>query len=200
MKKLALLLLLVPSIAHADQVGASLEIMPTGTIVGSLGGFGDTSSSANTAIGFGVLADHAVARRSLISVGFAPRFFFGVKGSNDNGDSAEELDLRLRATIGGEVAPKIRPYFFVTPGYSILFLPDNNNVNNGNSLHPHGFEVGLGGGVSYDVSPTLRGFAELGYQWGFQGGSFQVIGTTTDYKLETRYLGIAIGATTEVAQ
>ena len=144
MKKLTLLLLLAPSIAYADSAGASLEILPSGNITGGVGGF-TGSSSAKTAIGFGVRADHAID--PLITVGFAPRFFFGVNTSNGNGGSD----------------------------------------------HPHGLAIGLGAGVSYDVSPTLRGFFELGYQWGFQGGTVTVFNTTNSYKFETDYFGMAIG-------
>jgi hypothetical protein len=191
MKKLIVLALFLPSIAYADTAGASLEILPSGTITGGLGGF-QGSSSTKTAVGFGVLADHAVD--PYISVGFAPRFFFGVNTSNSNNDSAEELDLRLRGTIGKEIVPKVRPYFYFTPGYSVLFVPNGN----GGSNHPHGFAIGVGGGVSYDLTNTLSGFVELGYQWGFQDGSFQALGTTTNYEFHTNYFGIALGISTGV--
>lgn len=194
MKKLTLLLMLVPSIAYADSAGASLEILPSGTLTVDIPPLGSASGDAKTAIGFGVFADHAID--PLISIGFAPRFFFGVNGTNSNDKSAEELDLRLRGTVGKEVAPKIRPYFYLTPGYSILFYTDAN----GNGSHPHGFAIGLGGGVSYQVTPTASGFFELGYQWGFQGGTASGGGFSTDYKFETDYFGIAIGASTEVMQ
>ena len=195
MKSLILAALIAsPAVAHADDltkhaglVGADFEVMPSGTIEGSAFGFSGTAS-ATTAYGVGLTFENQV--NELVSVGLAPRFVFNVKGENDNGDSSNQIDLRARVAIGHDLIPKMRVYGFGEPGYSIIFPPNNPN---GGNVHPNGFVIAAGGGLSFELSPTVRAVFELGYQWGFQSWSYSNGGINTSGDLKDSYLQLGFG-------
>jgi hypothetical protein len=186
--------IVVPAVAHADDmtrnkgiVSADFELLPTGTISGSIGGFSGSTDAA-TAYGVGLTFENQV--NDLISVGLAPRFLFNVKGANDTGDSSKQIDIRARVAAGHELIPKMRLYGFGEPGYSIMFPPNNNN---GQSVHPNGFVIAAGGGLSFELSPTVRAMFELGYQWGFQSWSYSNGGITANGDLKDNYLALGFG-------
>ena len=196
MKSLILVALIaVPAVAHADDitknkgiVSADFELLPTGTISGSIGGFSG-STDANTAYGVGLTLENQV--NELVSIGLAPRFLFGVKGANDTGDSSNQIDIRARVAAGHDLIPKLRVYGFGEPGYSIIFPPSNNG--NGPSVHPNGFVIAAGGGLSFELSPTVRAMFELGYQWGFQSWSYSNGGITANGDLKDNFLSLGFG-------
>jgi hypothetical protein len=164
--------------ARADDVtqrkgflGADFELLPNGSItIGS--GNNNNTNDAQAATAVGVIAETQVDE--LVTVGLAPRYVFGINAKNSTGDSSSQLDLRARVTVGGRVGvPKLRVYGFGEPGWSIVFIPQSVRLNN-QSYHPNGFVINAGGGLSYELSSSLRGYFELGYQWGFQGTTINV--------------------------
>lgn len=192
---------LVPSLAHADDltkhqglVSADFELLPSGTIEGTFGNF-SSSASADTAYGVGLTFENQI--NDLISVGLAPRFLFNVIAKNDSGDASTQLDVRARIAAGHTLIPKLRLYGFGEPGYSVIFPPKNNN---GDTVHPNGFVIAAGGGLSFAVTPTVRAMFEVGYQWGFQSwsSSTTVLGTVVtasgDYKDSYLSLGFGLAA------
>jgi hypothetical protein len=148
-------------------VGLQAEIDPAGTINLSGDAFGagfDQSYGTQFAYGLGLNFDYQVI--PLLSIGFAPRVVFNVNGNNSDFNSAELLDLRLRAAVGKEVMPKLRVYGIGTMGWGVTFdgIPDLE----GNTVNFNGFTIGFGGGASYAIAPKLRLFGELTYEFGFE--------------------------------
>jgi len=189
---LVALLLLVPALAHADDdrkgfVGADFELLPSGTFDGSFLGFSG-SQSLDTAYGVGLFFDDSIDK--YVTVGFAPRFLFNVITKNSNGDASTQLDLRARVTAGPTIAPHLRVYALAEPGYSIIFPPKDSN---GNSVHPNGFVINAGGGLAYALSPSLHGYFEVAYQWGFQTYSYESNGFSTSGDFNTSYLQLGFG-------
>lgn len=197
-------LALVPAVAHAGDladrkgvVGIDFELLPTGTIRYNFGGGTTTNATADTAYGVGMLFEDQID--DLVSVGLAPRYILNVKDANSNGDAAAQLDLRARVAVGGKLIPKLRVYGFAEPGWSVLFPPSSVQVNN-NHVHPNGFCLDVGGGVALALAHNVRGYFELGYQWGFQSwdASGTVLGQTVtvsgDDKTEYLQLGFGIAA------
>jgi hypothetical protein len=122
-----------------------------------------------------------------VSIGFAPNLIFNVKASEDN-DSATEIDLPLRLTVGSDVASSVRLYGFASPGYSILFPPEQrmSSVDLGD---PSGFMIGFGGGAGFHVAPDVMVTGELGYQFRFLSTTPQGVEVT----FESNYLTLALG-------
>lgn len=193
---------LAPSVAHADpdragSAGVDFELLPSGTFETSGGLGGSAKSDADVAYAIGVIAEKPI--NELVSIGLAPRYVFHVIGKNDSGDSATQLDLRARVAVGHDFSSKLRLYGFAEPGWSILFLPSTIEIN-GNKVHPNGFVLGLGGGLSYALSRSVRGYFELGYQLGYQTWSWSgtVLGqTVTDNgDASDSYLQLGFGVAT----
>ncbi|HTJ45905.1 MAG TPA: outer membrane beta-barrel protein [Kofleriaceae bacterium] len=187
--------LLVPALAHAQDasiaqssesnvsLGASLQLLPIGTLAGDSPLGGKVSTDTASAFAIGALGE--IKLDPTFSIGFAPRYIFNVKSSDAN-DSAAQVDLAIRVTAGGEVAPNVRLYGFAAPGYSFILPPSNGN---GDTQHPNGAILGFGGGVAYTVAPKIALTGELGYQLGFQ--SFDAGGTNVE--LKDNYLQIGFG-------
>ena len=188
--------------AHADDVnerrglvGAAFEFLPTGSITANFAGGSDQTQDTQTAYAVSGYFESQIDEH--VSVGLAPRYVFSVNTANSNGDSATMLDLRARVAAGGRVAPKLRVYGFAMPGWSIIFPPSSVMVN-GNTVHPNGFIIDVGGGLSYHLSPGVRAFFELGYQWGFQSWSAsgtvlgQTVTVTGDDKVNYLQLGFGL--------
>jgi hypothetical protein len=189
--------LLAPAIAHADATrhkgiaAADFELLPSGTFDGSFPtplGTISGSQSLDTAYGVGLLFENPI--NDLISVGLAPRFLFNVITKNDNGDASNELDVRVRVAAGHELIPKLRLYGFGAPGYSVIFPPKNNN---GDTVHPNGFVIEAGGGLSFALTPSLLATFEVGYQWGFQSWSDDTALGTLKGDASTSYLSLGFG-------
>src|SRR5436190_5634397 len=86
-----------PAVAHADDdgpdrgwAGAEFEIIPSGTVAVNAGGGNTVSSDLKTAYAVKLVAEKEI--NELISVGFAPRYVWGLIGTNDNGDTSQMLD------------------------------------------------------------------------------------------------------------
>src|SRR5690349_8313554 len=117
-----------PALAHADDdgpdrgwAGAEFEILPSGSYSFDAGNGTKVTQDIKTAYAVKLVAEKDI--NELISVGFAPRFGFGLIGTNDSGDTSQLLDLRARIAFGHRLIPKLRVQGFAEPGYSILFVP-----------------------------------------------------------------------------
>jgi hypothetical protein len=167
-------------------LGGGLGLSPSGTLEGEVPAAGvKLSADTATAIGISGIIEARVTPN--VSIGFAPNLIFNVKPTNDN-ESATEIDLPLRLAVGGDVAPSVRLYGFASPGYSILFLPEQrmSSVDLGD---PSGFMIGFGGGAGFHVAPNVMVTGELGYQ-------FRFLSTTprgVDVTFKSNYLTLALG-------
>jgi opacity protein-like surface antigen len=160
---LALALVLAPAVASADSIiGAQLQIVPGGEIDTEAFGIG-VNGDLETAYGLAVIGEYVVHRH--VTVGLAPRVVFGIKFDEDADDSSTQLDIPIRVT-GRLFFGKLAVHGYVSPAYSIIFVPDPSediDVDN-----PAGFAIGFGAGVAYQLNNDLALSAELGYTAGSQ--------------------------------
>jgi outer membrane protein with beta-barrel domain len=177
--------LAVSSVAHAGgaRVGGNLELLPVGTISAS---DGSDSESADLDPAFGIGGSAELDVHPNVSVGAAPRFILGVKTESSE-KSAKELDLMLRVTAHVPVSPTMQLYGYASPGYSMIFLPDNDDEN------PKGFALGFGAGAAYAITDRAFVTGELGYQLGFQ--ALKIQGTSLDLTTDYLHLGVGVGTT-----
>jgi Outer membrane protein beta-barrel domain len=141
-------------------IGGNLAVSPLGSLSASIGN-SSLSIDTATSFGFGGLIEYRVT--PIFSVGFAPNFILGIKA--DGGDSSKTatgLDLPIRVSAGAEVAPQVRLYGFVSPGYATVFPPSDPNGDTASNAS--GFMLGFGGGAGYRVAPKIMLTGELGYQ------------------------------------
>lgn len=192
---------LAPRLAHAQGMtesvaepqvwlGGHLGLSPIGSLKATAKANGNEASmdfDASTAFEIGAHFD--LQLMPFLSVGLAPALLLHIKSPDDT-DSASQLDLPIRVTAGGNVAPRLRIYGFVAPGYTILFPPADDM---GNTTHPSGFMVGFGGGVGFKVAPRFAVTGELGYQFRFPSETQTVLGTPVDVTLQDNFLTFAIG-------
>jgi hypothetical protein len=165
------------------SIGGTLSVSPTGTFKASAGSVSN-SVDLETAYGIGGLVEYRISRN--VSVGLAPSVTLHVRGKDDT-SSGTELDLPLRVAFGAPVAPKLRLYGFVSPGYTILYPPDSlDNTDFGN---PSGFMIGLGGGMATQLAPSVFLTGEISYQFRFPSTTVQNV----DISLDVNYLTFAAG-------
>jgi hypothetical protein len=162
-------------------LGGNLGVSPIGTIKV---GVGDQTASGDASAAVGVSGFIEYRVTPLFSIGFAPNILLHVQADGAD-DSATALDLPIRLSIGGDVAPRIRVYGFASPGYSILYPPNNQ----GDSTHPSGFMIGFGGGAAIRVAPQVQVTGELGYQFRFLSTTQQGI----DLSFQANYLTLSAG-------
>jgi hypothetical protein len=176
--------------ATAPTTGASeskmrlwltLVPMPLGSLKG-------TGTSQDTSFAFGIMPIFDYKVHPNVFVGFSPQYTFNVKGKDDTGDAAKQLDLMLR--IGGQapVADTIQMFGYLTPGYSIIMLPSD--ASGPGVSNPKGFCLGVHLGAMMDIASNAFVSAELGYQLGFQ--KMTVLGMDVDAK--SNFLQIGLGA------
>jgi hypothetical protein len=189
-KRAALLIVLLSSAsAHAEEqvgsawIGAELSVLPKGTFTSDFLNV-RLDSDVTTAYGVGFFVEDRVT--PLITVGFSPRMLVNVAPSNSDRETGQQLDLRVKIEAGHEVIPRLRAYGVVTPGYSIGFPPSDSLIT---KSHPTGFIIGVGGGLGLALGQRSELTVELGYTWGFQGGTQDNV----DYTLKDSYLHIAFG-------
>jgi hypothetical protein len=174
--------------AGTIELGAQAQVLPLGSVSGN-----DSDDDLDYSTSFGIQLQGDYFVHPNVSVGLAPRFILGLKPDVDgyDGDSASQLDLAARVTGHAPVAPKVDLFGFVAPGYSFVFLPDEANpfeIDN-----PSGFIVGLGGGASYQVTPSLAIVGELGYTLGFQGSTVELGSESTDVDYNSNFLHLGLG-------
>jgi hypothetical protein len=168
-----------PAAAPSDskmRIGLNVVPMPfLGKLSASVAGI---SASTDAAFAFGVMPVFDYALNSTFFVGLGPMYTFNVKGKDSMGDAAKEIDIMLRVGGGAPVAEKIQVYGYLSPGYSIVSVPQGDS--------PKGFVVGAHAGGMMDITPSAFVNAELGYQMGFQSVS------GADFK--TSFFQIGLGA------
>jgi hypothetical protein len=166
-------------------LGGGLGLSPVGTLKANSNSF-----DAATAFGINGLLEFRVTPN--VSIELAPTLLFNVKSRNE--ESSNELDLPLRLAVGAPVAPAVRLYGFVAPGYSIFFPGDTPSVDLG---HPSGFMLGFGGGAGFRIAPSVMVTTELGYQFRWLSGTGRTsiggVDFSADYSLDANYLTLGLG-------
>ena len=158
------------------RIGLNVVPMPfLGKLSASVGGI---SASTDAAFAFGVMPVFDYALNSTFFVGFGPMYTFNVKGKDSMGDAAEGIDLMLRVGGGAPVADRIQVYGYLSPGYSVVSVPQGDS--------PKGLVVGAHAGGMMDITPSAFVNAELGYQMGFQ--------SVSGANFKTSFFQIGLGA------
>jgi hypothetical protein len=183
------------SFVGRGALGLSLSALPLGAIsrggtspVGAFNGGGDAAPAMAVSPFF------EYSLRPYVSVGVSPQVVFNVKASGDS-STATEYDLRARVTFWKGVSPRLVAFARLSPGYSIIALPDAwTNTFAGASLGTDkGWLLGASAGVEYLVSPAAFLILEGGYQAGFQGAVLTSGGARYELDLATRYPHVGLG-------
>jgi hypothetical protein len=128
---------------------------------------------------------------NLISLRAMPRYVLHLKDAQSM-DSSSAYDLRVGATVGKDVMPKIRAYGLAALGYSSISFASQGG---GSSQSASGATLTIGAGGTYAIGPKMRLYAEAAYELGFQ--SISEGGQTADYKVNFLDFGaglqIAVG-------
>ncbi len=177
-----------PRRTPAVRIGGELALLPLGTLTVESG---TQKRSFDSEVTLGVGGVVQIPLSEIFTIDFAPRIVFNVKSENDT-DSATELDLRARLTAGGNVAPSTRLYAAVQPGYSFVFLPTD-PPDGVNMSTPSGLTFGLAAGAMFRVSPGVHITSEIGYQFGFQTTTLSAAGQSVDVDLTTSFLHLSGG-------
>jgi hypothetical protein len=168
--------------ASKMRLGLTLVPMPLGSLKGAGG------TSLDTAFAFGVMPIFDYKVHPNFFVGVAPLYIFNVKGKDQMGDSASELDIQLRLGGGAPITDKIGAYGYLSPGYSIGMLPQA--AKDLGASNPKGFMLGIHAGAMMDLASNIFVNAELGYQLGFQKASFMNV----DGDAKSNFFQIGLGA------
>jgi hypothetical protein len=172
----------------AVRIGGELALLPVGTLTVDTG---SEKASFDSAVTLGVGGVLQIPLNEIFTIDLAPRIVFNVKSENDT-DSATELDLRARLTAGGYVTPGTRLYVAVQPGYSFLFLPIDPPAGVEMST-PSGLTLGVAAGAVFRVSPGVHLTSEIGYQFGFQATTLRASGQSLDIDVTASFLHLAGG-------
>jgi hypothetical protein len=145
----------VPDLPIHVETGLVLRFMPIGWF--NLADTANRDFRAYPALGFAPFVDFGLSR--YFSVGISPGITLNVFSNRamTPGGHMLTVDARLQARYPSE---KIEPYAIVTGGYSIIW---RNDV--GPAFGP---AVGATLGLRLRFAKRHAGFAELGYQRGFQ--------------------------------
>lgn len=179
------------SAAHAGaELGAEAIIAPSGEITVENDDVGSASGDSAVAYGVGGLLDFAITPN--ISVGFAPRYLFNIKGDgvDEDSDAASQLDLAVRVTGRAPLGSGAELFVYGAPGYSFIFLPDNELFEDIDS--PQGLVVGAGGGARFRLGQGLALVGEVGYTWGFQNTT--IFDQDVDVKTNLLHVGVGLQA------
>jgi hypothetical protein len=196
MKKIAklatcLLMTAAPTAAVAAPGGLSaaavIEVVPSGEFRFEANGEEEDSADLETAYGIGAQFDYWVTEQ--ISIGFAPRYILNIIPENEEGDSATQIDLAVRAQYNHVVDPQMTGFAFVAPGYSIVKLPEEAEGFD----DPAGLVLGFGVGGRYALDEKLFLQGELGYQLGYQGTEVSFGGESIDVTFATNLLHLGVG-------
>ena len=179
--------MLVSSTAAADrQFSGRLDILPFGEIRTKEAEMNALKVDIDTGYGIGGAIDFDIARN--VSLGFAPRYLFKVKGEPHRA-SSKELDLAARLKAHFPASPRATLFGYLSPGYSMVYVP-NGSIFSG--LDPSGLIVGIGGGADLMITPKAFITLELGYTWGFQSDS--EAGFKYTYATNLMHLGLGLGS------
>ena len=150
---------------------------------------GQQKVNIDAAYALAATADYQL--NNLISLRAMPRYIMHLKAS-ESMDSSSAYDLRVGATVGKDVMPKIRAYGLAALGYSSISFA---SPGGGSNQSASGATFMIGAGGTYALSPKMRLYAEAAYELGFQ--SISEGGQTADYKVKFLDFGaglqIAVG-------
>jgi hypothetical protein len=190
---IALFLVTVPAVASGAPpgdsppgslwLGGGIELLTAGGV--STDGFGGTVSTDLTNA-TGLVGNFDYQASDLFTIRVTAGYAFGMKVSGDTGDSASAIDVRLGGTVGKEVAPRVRLYGLAQLGYSSI----RGNSNNGDVPDASGPTLTLGGGGAYDLSPKLRLYFELAYEFGYEDHDY---GNGRSFEYHVHYLELGVG-------
>ncbi len=180
------------SIASADPrlvVGFDAELLPKvvdhETDGPSISDDGSYGTDEPTAYALGAIAEWNVLR--WLAVGIAPRYIISPGTST-------QLDLRARVELGLDIHA-FRLYAFGEPGYSFVFMPQEEDVFM--SQNTGAFGITFGVGARYAVKRDLAITAEVGYEVMQGYGVYDPIGFTTNTEQQD-LLSISLGFVTPV--
>jgi Outer membrane protein beta-barrel domain len=173
--------------AAASKMSAQVqvELLPLGSAATDVG---DIGVSVDTSMAFGVSAGFEYAVAPYLSIGVAPRLILNVTSeqAKDAGqDAGKELDLRARIRGHVPVSPGLELYASLSPGYTILLSPDDEDPN------AKGFGIAGAVGVTYDLSPRMFIGGEVGYQRAFASATEQSV--TMDVDVSYMHIGLGAG-------
>jgi hypothetical protein len=157
--------------------GGELAIMPLG--------WADSGGSNGARAEPVVFALGGAARYGispLLSVGAGMRLSFGVLGIEQEA-TGRQLDLRVRVAVGKAVAPTVKVFGFVAPGYA--WLSDE-------MTSPSGPLLGFGAGASYALGPGIALTGELAFQRAKMVEPSST-GLLDDYRLDQSFIQISGG-------
>jgi hypothetical protein len=183
----ALAILLLSSTASADrQFSGRLDLVPFGEIRTKEGEINDLTVDTDLGYGIGGSIEFPITPR--FSLGFSPRYLFKVQGEPHR-SASKELDLAARAKVLFPVSPRATLFGFLSPGYSMVFVPSGSIFS---GLDPAGLILGFGGGADIMFTPKAFFTLELGYTFGFQSDSEG--GAKYTYATRLFHLGLGIGS------
>jgi hypothetical protein len=158
-----LLIWALPVVAQAGHqpnfnAGLRTMIFPSGQLDQPAGHQRQIRAAA-AAIGFSPFIEGVLSPYLSIGAGAEVRFNIRpVDGFFESPGHGFNLSLRLKA--GLPLLELVQVYALVTPAYSMLLRPGEDNAT--------GPAVGLAGGLAVIRSRDYRPFIEAGYEWGFQ--------------------------------
>jgi len=178
------------------QVSLAFLPMSLGKFSAVYGGMPSTLDAA-FAPGVGLSVGYEVVRG--LTVGLAPQAIFNVKPKEDpistSPPSSKEVDVMARIAYAFPLADTIAIYGEVLPGYSLIQPSAGNTAK--------GFIIGLGAGLTMDLTNRTFVYFGAGYQWGYQSRTDTTLvkdmmtGATTEKKVvndvKTDYLRVALG-------
>ena len=159
-------------------LGVSFDMFPVGTMATS-------AQSNDTVFAVGVSAFIEGSLSPWLAFGVSPQVIFRVKPDGLMDESAKEFDFRARLTARLPLSPKVRAFGRLSPGYSVIALPDVPGGTSVDRSNPTGFVLDVSAGIEVAVLPNLFIISGLGYQMGFQ--------STSEGDLHTRYLHLGAG-------
>ena len=175
--------------AGPTLLSVMFEMLPVGTLMGTASdGMMSSDASVDSRFAVAVALGLDVPASPYFAVGVSPKVVFRVKGEDAAARSATEFDLRFRLTGRLPLSQSTRVYGRLSPGFSLISLPDSNEND------PKGLVIDTSVGVEVAVLPRLFVVVDLGYQAGFQSSTSLASDFTFD---GTRYLhlggGLAVG-------
>jgi hypothetical protein len=136
----------------------------------------------------GVEASFDVRVLSALTLGLSPRFVLVQQIATPF--EGNEVDLRVRATLGGEITPGLRLHAIAQLGVSYV---DNVFHGQGLDIPAMGPEVGIGVGIVHALTSRILFTAEIDWQWGRQ--RLLIANTVNQARVDIDQLTIANGLT-----
>jgi len=157
-----------------------MDVVPVGTLSTEIAG---TPLAVDASTAYGVSAVLDLFASPVLAIGAAPRFVWGLHGP-DAMNSATELDLVLRASLGTPAGDGLTIQVYGDAGWSWVFSP--------NDVLSSGLAFGVGAVASYAIGDSNFVRLDLGYQLGRQRAS--VGGVDVDASSDLLHVGLGVGS------